>query len=201
MTGKQHKIQVIACGIFKREIEELRRREKLSLHCKYLDSMLHMMPALLEYELQENMTESSDNQVVLVFGDCQPRMFEMESKPGICRVAGVNCCEIILGKERFYQLRSEGVFFLLPEWAERWKEVFQKYLGFNKDTAKVFMGDMHTKLLYLDTGVVPVPEKVLQAAAEFCGLPVEILKVDLNHLLKVALDAVATLKKNDELQK
>ncbi len=190
MARERHNLQAIACGIFKREIEELIRCGKLSLSCKFLDSMLHMMPALLEYNLDDTIANSDNSHTVLIFGDCQPRMFEMVARTGVCRVEGMNCCEIILGKKRYHQLRAQGAFFLLPEWTERWVEVFQKNLGFNEENAKIFMGEMHTKLLYLDTGVTPVPTKALRAAAEFCGLPAEIVKVNLDHLLKVILNAM-----------
>lgn len=194
MGMKKKQIQAISCGIFKREIEELIRSGKLHLPHRFLDSMLHMKPALLEDELQKKLTEAESDQIVLIFGDCQPRMSEMNSNPDIYRVTGMNCCEILLGKKKYYQLRSEGAFFLLPEWTERWEEVFQKHLGFNSETAKEFMGEMHTKLLYLDTGVIPVPQETLHAIGQFCGLPIEILKTDLNHLLSEILEAEKHLK-------
>lgn len=186
-------IEAIACGIFKREIGVLIRSGRLSLPCTFLDSMLHMMPALLACRLEETLAGKDRRKVVLVYGDCHPRMFEFRSGGDICRTVGMNCCEIILGREKYRELRDNGAFFLLPEWTERWAEVFQQSLGFNADTAKVFMGEMHTRLIYLDTGIIPVPHKALQTAAEFCGLPVEIMGVTLDHLLKTIVEAVARL--------
>lgn len=186
-------IEAIACGIFRREIEELIRSGRLTLPCAFLDSMLHMMPALLACRLEETLAGKNHGQVVLVYGDCHPRMFEFRSGDNICRTVGMNCCEIILGREKYRELRDEGAFFLLPEWTERWAEVFQQSLGFNADTAKVFMGELHTRLIYLDTGVIPVPHGDLHTAAEFCGLPVEIMSVTLDHLLKTIIDATDTL--------
>lgn len=196
MAAETHTIQVLACGIFKRELEELIKTGQLSLPVAFTDSMLHMMPALLEYELQQNLAaqKTEHDQTILIYGDCQPRMVEMTNQPNVCRVEGMNCCEIILGQDLYHSLRSEGVFFLLPEWTERWEEVFKTHLGFSEHTAKSFMGEMHSKLLYLDTGIVPVPEKALQAAADFCDLPYEIMKVDLQELLKATRKAIAGLQ-------
>lgn len=190
-------VQIIACGIFKKEIKELIRRGRLAVPCRFLDSMLHMMPALLESRLEENIAELGGGKAVLVYGDCQPRMIELNSNPDICRTEGMNCCEILLGRERYHALRAEGVFFLLPEWTIRWKVVFQEYLGFNKDNAKVFMNEMHTKLLYLDTGIIPVPHDTLKEAANFCGLPIEIMKVELDQLEAAISNALKTLEIKD----
>jgi hypothetical protein len=44
------------------------------------------------------------------------------------------------------------------------------------------MNEMHTKLIYLNTGVSPVPTATLDAIAEYLSLPVEIFDIDLTHL-------------------
>ena len=76
------------------------------------------------------------------------------------------------------------MFFLLPEWAKRWKEIFSDHLGLNKQNAIEFMREMHTKLMYLDTGIVPIPEKELKDCAEYCGLPFVVKKISLKELQK-----------------
>jgi len=193
MSDADEQFVIVACGIFEKEINELIHRGLLPPKCQFLDSMLHMMPALLESKLQECLAGLPDCQVALVFGDCQPRMYELEKCAHICRTKGMNCCELILGRQRYYKLRSEGAFFLLPEWTERWKEVFQQYLGFNEQTAKLFMAEMHSKLLYLDTGIIPVPTDKLEGASAFCGLPFEIIKVELDELASTINSALHNL--------
>lgn len=197
MTTPVTDIRGLACGIFKREVAELARQGKLTLPCRFLDSMLHMMPALLEDQLDRAMQAETGKHFVLLYGDCQPRMFELEARPGIQRVAGMNCCEIILGRAKYRELRSQGAFFLLPEWTERWQEVFQTYLGFNHQNAKTFMGEMHNQLLYLDTGTCPVPEETLLEVSDFCGLPFSVLPVSLDHLHQAIDDAVRKLQEAD----
>ena len=188
MTAPAAEIECLACGIFKREMAELSRLGKLTIPCRFLDSMLHMMPTLLEEQLGKVIQTAEKNSFILVYGDCQPRMFELDAKPNIQRVEGMNCCEIILGRTRYRELRAQGVFFLLPEWTERWEEVFQTYLGFNHQNAKTFMQEMHSELLYLDTGVCPVPEETLMKVADFCGLPYSVMPVSLVYLHE-AIDA------------
>ena len=198
MPEKKGHIRGIACGIFKKEIESLVQKGLIDQSFKYLDSMLHMSPAKLEIQIEKHITHLKDKKILIVYGDCQPSMTSMNKRPNICRVSGMNCCEIILGKKEYKRLRSQGAFFLLPEWTLRWEEVFKKQLGFNQENARSFMRELHTKLIYLDTGVSPVPEKALMAASTFCNLPFEIMSVDLSHLLKVVLDAIERLNHIDD---
>jgi hypothetical protein len=110
-------------------------------------------------------------------------MDTFESGSGTARTQGINCCEIILGSETYKRLRKEGAFFLMPEWALSWKRVFMDQLGLLGPCAKNFMQEMHTRMIYLDTGLIGVPHEVLAEASEFLGLPVEILPVSLDPLL------------------
>jgi hypothetical protein len=186
-------ITALSCGIFKREIEALVKSGKLDLSIRFLDSMLHMAPARLETLMEKNIDKLKGEPTIMIYGDCHPTMYQMDEKSNVSKVAGMNCCEIILGKKKYQALRAQGAFFLLPEWTQRWESVFKKHLGFNQESAKTFMAEMHSTLIYLDTGVWPVPQKKLEAVSQFCGLPIEIMPVDLDHLLSAILDATRTV--------
>jgi hypothetical protein len=110
-------------------------------------------------------------------------MEALEREPGTQRTGGINCCEIILGSDAYRALRREGAFFLMPEWALGWKKVFVGQLGLLGPCAREFMREMHTRLVYLDTGILPVPEAELAEASAFLGLPVEVRPVSLEPLL------------------
>lgn len=187
MNGETHPVRCVACSIFRKEIEVLRTSGRLELSVDYLNSMLHMVPVKLEARLQQALeatrADGSDPDVVLAFGDCCGRMETFESEPWTRRTEGINCCEIILGRETYRQLRREGAFFLMPEWALSWKQVFVGQLGLLGPCAKAFMQEMHTRLVYLDTGILPIPHEALAEASDFLGLPVEILPIQLDHLL------------------
>ena len=45
------------------------------------------------------------------------------------------------------------------------------------------MREMHSRLVYLDPGIEPVPHAELAEASAFLGLPMEILPVSLDPLL------------------
>ncbi len=188
----------IACSIFRREIEALQAAGALAASVRYLSSMLHMVPEQLEAQLRRILEaeRAQGHEVVLGFGDCCAHMLELQSSPGATRTEGINCCEIILGRERYRQLRKEGAFFFLPEWAHCWRRIFEHELGLSCENAQSLMRDMHTRLVYLDTGLVPVPEQEMREASEFTGLPWEILPVDL-EALRSSLERALHLGKSD----
>jgi hypothetical protein len=113
-------------------------------------------------------------------------MIDYEKNPNIRRSPGINCCEIILGNEKYRKLRDEGAFILLPEWAERWKEAFVDYMGFKTSKAiRPFMGEMHKKLTYIDTGFQKKNEVLFQEISDFLGLPIEVYPSTIDELEKV----------------
>jgi len=191
----------IACSIFRKEIGALQASGALDMPVEYLNSMLHMVPAQLEVRLQKALREARaqapDQPLVLAFGDCCGHMDTFASEPGTSRTEGLNCCEIILGHDIYRQLRREGAFFFMPEWAPDWRKIFVGQLGLAGLCAKTFMQDMHTRLVYLDTGILPVPHAELAEASEFLGLPVEILPVSLDPLLANLKQAGQSARRHD----
>lgn len=199
MTARPHP-RCISCSIFRKEIEALQASGELDLPVEYLNSMLHMVPARLEARLAEALQEArsreADQDLVLAFGDCCGRMEAFESEPGTTRTEGINCCEIVLGPEAYRRLRREGAFFLMPEWALSWKKIFVGQLGLMGPCAKEFMQEMHTRLVYLDTGILPVPHEELSEASAFLGLPVEVLPVSLDPLLHSLRQAIRSASRH-----
>ena len=127
---------------------------------------------------------------VLVYGDCCHAVDRIEKTFGVARTQGVNCCEMLLGRGMYKSLMKEGVFFLLPEWTRRWEEVFTHELGLSQENAQDLMQEMHTRLVYLDTGIEPVPSGSIAACSAYCGLPVEIRQIPLTHLQMLIEDAM-----------
>lgn len=175
----------IACSIFRQEIERLRADDAIGFPVEFISSLLHLTPAVLDRTLAGLVARESGrgNRLVLAFGDCCGHMGEFTEMNGVTRTSGINCCEIILGTATYRKLRKEGAFFVMPEWAERWREVFAAGLGLNAENARDLMAEMHSRLIYLDTGQVPVPREQLDAFMAYTGLSLEILPVSLEPLL------------------
>ncbi|BDG08827.1 DUF1638 domain-containing protein [Anaeromyxobacter paludicola] len=185
---------LVTCSVYEREVEALRQvRWPWAVH-RRVSSMLHMRPQKLERHLAAALDDArAGSRVVLVYGDCCPAMASLEGRPGVARTRALNCCELLLGADAYRQLSREGAFFLLHEWAERWPEVFQQELGLDLAQARELMTDLHRKLVYLDTGLAPVPEAVLAACAAFAGLPCEVRPTPLDHLAGRIDDALRRL--------
>jgi hypothetical protein len=199
ISPKGEAVTVISCGIFAGELEELRRLHWPSLHVKYLDSMLHMRPSELDRQLVPVVEEelNKGNAVLLLYGDCCPKMTATAQRVGVTRTPGANCASIFLGEDEYKRIMHEGVFVLLPEWARRWHQVFSEELGLNCENAKDLMRDMHLKLVYLNTGVAAEPRQDLDECAAYCGLPIETRAVRMDRLKGSIDDALALLKKRE----
>lgn len=179
---KNVKYEGIACSVFSMEIRKLIAEGKVNLPFRYLDSALHMTPVKLQKEL-DNEIKRSEKPVLLCFGDCHGRIVGQKLPGKGKKIPGINCIEIILGKDLYRANRAKGYFFLLPEWALRWRELFIVHLGFDKpELAREFMKSNHSSFMYIDTGVIPVPYQVLKEIEDHFQMKTEVTKADLNKL-------------------
>lgn len=199
MSGQSHtNITLLSCGVFQAEVRALGEAHWPDLKLGFMSSKLHMKPENLAIKLTAAVGKELEQgrRVALIYGDCCTAMADLTSRPGVARTRGNNCYDLLLGRDEYRRLAREGAFFLLPEWARRWREIFEKELGLNCENATGLMRDMHQRLIYLDTGLVPVPESDLQACAQYCGLPCEVMPVTLEMLhaaIQEALESFETL--------
>ena len=193
-----NRITCLACGVFRMEMEALIARGSLDYPVTTLDSMLHMKPAGLERAMERAMAAGPGDRFLLVYGDCHPRMHEMQDRKNTAKVAGINCCDIVLGRDVYRKLQKELAFIFMPEWTMRWREIFTHELGFKKpDVLQAFIQEHRKKLVYVDTGVLPVPDKTIQDIREFFGMPVEVMPVSLDFLLQGVNKALQKFMRRD----
>lgn len=183
----------LSCGVVRAEMEELQRLGLIEGELLFLDSMLHMDPLLLEAKLTAALEEKAGQpgSLVLVYGDCSAHMLDLVRRFHVGRVPVINCAQLLLGRERYRQLMREEAFLVLPEWAGRWEHIMKSELGLNQEVARGLMGENRGVLVYLDSGLVPVPEQQLAAFADYSGLPWRVEKVTLDSMLAALLEARA----------
>ena len=200
-TDNKQKSAAICCGVYKDEILVLKKRYWPNLTIHFLSSMLHMKPELLGTKLSAQLEEENvlEQKTLLIYGDCCMQMTDLTKSPDVVRVHGHNCIHQVLGSNEYKRLSHEGAFFLLPEWASRWNNIFKNELGLNEANAEDLMREMHSKLVYLDTGIRPVPTEHLKDCSRYCGLPWEVLQVSLEPLRKCIQDALDKLHRSGEL--
>jgi hypothetical protein len=153
--------------------------------------MLHLHPNKLEVLLEQKLDDNKHFNIILLYGDCHARMVDYENRPNISRIQGINCCEIFLGREIYREMRKEGDFILLPEWSDRWKEAFVDYMGFNNaKMSRLFMNDLHKKIVYVNTGFQKINHGLLDEISEYFGLPLEIIDISISEFEKIVLSLV-----------
>lgn len=176
----------ICCAVLKEEISYLFRQKLIEGNLLFLDSMLHMNPMMLNEKVEKAILQNKLNydHIYLVYGDCCPGMIDLQEKYNIKRVTACNCIQLLVGKEEYRKYMKNETFVLLPEWTSRWKEIFQKELGLNANTAKEFMNDTRRNLLYIDTGMFDIPLAMIKDCSDYLGLTYQILSVNLDTLLQ-----------------
>lgn len=175
-------ILAVTCGIFQAEMAVLAPRFP-RLRFVHADSMLHMRPDLLQTRIDELLAEHPSGKALFIYGDCTPRIVELCRQPGFAKTSGINCCEIVLGREQYRRLRKAGAFFFLPEWTMRWRQVFECELGFTRGrVAGEMLREVHSQLIYLDTEVMPVPQTILDEISRELGMPMTVLATGLGQL-------------------
>ena len=186
----------LACGVVRAEMEELQRRGEIAGELVFLDSMLHMVPPQLEATLTAALRENATGAdcLVLVYGDCCAGMLDLVRRFRVGRVNIVNCAQLLLGRARYRQLMHEEAFLVLPEWARRWETIMKDELGLSETLARDLMGEHRGVLVYLDTGLVPVPEQALAAFSSYAGLPWRVEAVSLEQMLALLLEAQAGVR-------
>lgn len=182
--GKKKGPVLICCSVLQAEVESLRQSYWPDLKMRVHNSMLHMRPDRLAERLEASTEKelAGGSQVVLVYGECCTAVASLERRPGVVRTSGRNCYELLLGWPEYLRFCREAAYFLLPEWTRRWRQVFAVELGLNAENASALMGDLHRKLVYLDTGLIPACETERAECSQYCGLPCEVRQVKLEHL-------------------
>lgn len=195
----RREVRWLACGVLRAELDALFGQGRLPGRATYLDSMLHMKPCHLETCLERVQAAAADRDgpahtwTILVYGDCCPRMDELSSRSRTVRVDAINCAQMLLGKPRYRALMHAGAFLLQPEWTARWQRVFQVELGLDASLAPELMGEHRSGLVYLDTGVLPVPLADIQACAAYTGLPWQVETCGLDQLADCLHEALARI--------
>lgn len=183
----------LSCAVVRAEMEELRRRGLIEGDLLFLDSMLHMDPPRLEATLAALLEQKTAEGgcPVLVYGDCSAHLLDLTRSFGVERVDAINCAQLLVGRARYRRLMLEEAFLVLPEWALRWERIMRRELGLTRDVARELMGEHRGVLVYLDTGLVPVPEGELAEFSSYTGLPFRVEEVALDTMLGLLLAAGA----------
>ena len=193
-TENKAAVPLIGCGILKDEINYLIKKNGWDLSPHYLNSSLHVDFEKLEYSLTQALKLFGDEPKAVFYGTCHPFMDRFIREGNAVRTEGQNCVEILLGKEQFTRLLTEGAFFLMEDWARHWDSVMIKAFGDNPEVIKdIFQGE-HTQLLALRTVCSGDFTEEAERVSSLTGLPLKWLDTDLDHLEEVLRETLKKLK-------
>ncbi len=94
-----------------------------------------------------------------------------------------NCIEMILGVSRTKKLQENRTIIMTPGWITMMQQSI-KDGNWRVEDARTDMG-WYEQILLLDTGTEPLTDEIIMNFFELTRVPIDILKVDLNHFKQV----------------
>ncbi len=188
---------IIACGIFEKEIEALRRELGFPFEAHYLGAGLHVdfddLKGALVAEL-EKCRKNGNEGMIVVYGQCHPNIEEILRPYHASLVACQNCVDAFITRKGMETKARDGLFFYLsPGWLDAWKDIFRR-LNWDQEAARMQMGSFRG-FVYLDTlKDAQEREEELLEFFDFTNLPFEIMPVDLGYFKSLIVKAKERLE-------
>ncbi|MDA8135088.1 MAG: DUF1638 domain-containing protein [Desulfobacteraceae bacterium] len=173
---------LVGCGILKKEIRHLIKKNNWPITTKFFDSGLHVNFNKLRSSLEKGLEQNRNSPTIVFYGTCHPMMEKMLEKWKTLRTPGQNCVEILIGKEIFTRELEQGAFFLMEDWARRFEHVTG--MAFNDNpaiTRKIFQME-HKYLLGLRTDCSSDFTDHAEKVSRLVGLPLRWMDAGLEHL-------------------
>jgi hypothetical protein len=188
---------LIACGIFKKEIEALRFELGFPFLAHYLEAGLHVdfddLSVALVAELERCQADGSEGTIV-VYGQCHPLIEEILKPYHAAAIECQNCVDAFITRKGLEKKANEGLFFYLsPGWLDAWKDIFRR-LNWGLEDARRQMGSFKGTV-YLDTlKDAAAREEELLEFFDFTLLPFTIMPVDMGHFKSLIVKAKERLE-------
>jgi hypothetical protein len=173
---------IIACGVFEKEIEQLRDRLGFPFEAHYLEPGLHVDFDELKEALKAELEKCKGFEgVIVVYGQCHPKIDEILKSYHAALADCQNCVDALITRKGMENKAKQGLFFYLsPGWLDAWQEIFRR-LNWGPAEARMQMGSFRG-VVYLDTMEdANDREQELFEFFDFTNLPFEVMPVDLNH--------------------
>ncbi|MEO0248534.1 MAG: DUF1638 domain-containing protein [candidate division WOR-3 bacterium] len=186
---------IIACGVFEKEIEQLREQLGFPFEAHYLEPGLHVDFDELKGAIGAELESCKDCEgIIVVFGQCHPRMEEI-LKPYRAALADCqNCVDAFITRKGMEEKAKQGLYFYLsPGWLDAWREIFRR-LNWGPAEARLQMGAFKG-VIYMDT-MKDARDRELELLEffDFTNLPFEVVPVDLSHFKSLITEAKEKLE-------
>ena len=188
---------IIACGIFKDEIERLSADLGFPFKARYLGPGLHVdfdeLKDALEEELKRASSDGSQG-IIVAYGQCHPKIDEILKPYHAALMDCQNCVDAFISRQAVEKKAREGLFFYLsPGWLDAWKDIFKR-LGWDPEIARLHMGSFKGSV-YIDTMKdAQEREEELLEFFDFTNLPFTIMPMELDHFKSLIIKAIKSLE-------
>jgi len=186
---------IIACGVFKHEIERISSDLEFPFEVHYLGSGLHVDFDDLEEALKSELEKCKGCEgTVVVYGECHPKMADILGQYKAVLIDCQNCVDAFLTRKGVAERSSQGLYFYLsPGWIECWREIFSS-LNWTQEEARLQLGPFKGAG-FLDTlGNAQEYEEELMKFLDFTLLPYQVVPVDLTHFKSLITSAKKKLE-------
>ncbi|PIQ27044.1 hypothetical protein COW36_03200 [bacterium (Candidatus Blackallbacteria) CG17_big_fil_post_rev_8_21_14_2_50_48_46] len=188
----EEKLLLTGCGILKKEVHFLIKKNNWPVETLLLNSALHCDLKKLKQALTGVLKKQQAHPLIVFYGTCHPQMDQILTEGHTFRTQGQNCVEILLGPEQFQSELAKGAFFLLEDWAQRWQEISAKALGTTKPEIirEIYHESGIKYLLAIKTPCSGDFSHEAQKIAELLKIPARWMNVDLKHLEQILQNVV-----------
>lgn len=190
-AANEERLLLTGCGILQKEVRFLNRKNRWNLDLSFLDSALHCELCRLQSALSASLEKNHDRKPIVLYGTCHPLMDQILSRAGTFRTEGQNCIEQLLGAERFTDELSAGSFFLLEDWAIRWKYITSRtYSDCRPEIIREIFQSDRTHILAVRTPCSSDFSAEAAAVSAFLDVPLLWMDATLDHLEKILQEAI-----------
>ena len=181
--------RIIACDIFKPELDAVLERAGYEVDVTYISALLHSDPGDIAKAVTRALGEREGGRSLLLYGaKCHPHWDEVLAGRDVVRFEESNCIHLISG--RAAKVGASRDLYLTAGWLARWR-------GFRKDddakdlgpeTRRSMFARYCDRALYYDTGVREPDEAELAYFTQTTGLRVDAEPVGLDVFMGKLLD-------------
>ncbi len=188
---------IIACGIFKDEIDKIIDDLGFPLEVHYLDPGLHVDFDELAFGLKAKLEECKDKDyegIIVAYGECHPKIAEILSPYKAELLVCQNCIDAFITRKKVEDIARRGLYFYLsPGWAKSWRDMFDK-MGWDQEETRFQLAPFKGTI-FIDT--LGNAEDYVQDLIEFLDytlLVYEVMPADLDHFKSLIVEAKERLE-------
>ncbi|MCF6246348.1 MAG: DUF1638 domain-containing protein [Desulfobacula sp.] len=155
---------------------------------------MHVNFKKLQTKLEKGLKERGELPTIVFYGACHPLMEKVLLRWKAIRTPGQNCVEILLGHDLFTEEIEKGAFFLMEDWARRFKYVTGLAFNDNIEVTREIFQMGHNYMLGIRTPLSQSFVKDAEKASQMVDLPLHWMDITLDHLEKRMEQAIEQRK-------